>query len=331
MEMVRIGLIGAARVAPYAIIAPARSVPGAHLTAIAARDLNRASTFAARHGIATVHRDYRALIVDPAIDLVYLATPPSTHADLAHRAIAAGKHILIEKPFTIDASEAAAILDHARARGVRAFEAMHAPHHALFGEVRVIVGSGVLGRIRRVNAHFSTIIAVVPGEFRWHVGLGGGGLMDLGVYPLALCRRLLGEDFKVDAVAVEFESGVDARLRADLSFGDVAARIGCSMIDPFDAYLEIVGEHGTLHVRNPVAPSLGNRLTLRTGTSCEEREIDGATSWTAQLAAIVATLRDGAPYPLPADDPLASMRAIERVRAHPDWDAAVNADATAQP
>lgn len=331
METVRIGLIGAARVASYAIVDPARSVRGAHLTAIAARDPERASAFAERHGIVTVHHDYRSLFADPAIDLVYLATPPSTHADLAHRAIAAGKHILVEKPFAINATEAAAILDHTTERGVHAFEAIHAPHHALFGEVRTIVASGVLGRISRVNAHFSTIIADEPGEFRWHAALGGGGLMDLGVYPLALCRRLLGEDFRVDAVAVEFKGGVDARLRADLSFGDVAVRIGCSMIDSFDACLEIVGDHGTLHVRNPIAPSLGNCLSLRTGTSCEKREIDGATSWTAQLAAIVATLRDGAPYPFPADDPLASMRAIERVKAHPQWDAAVNADATAQP
>lgn len=331
MEAVRIGLIGAARVAPYAIVDPARSVQDAHLTAIAARDLDRASAFAARHGIATVHRDYDALMADPAIDLIYLATPPSAHADLAHRAIGAGKHILVEKPFAIDAEEAAAILDHARARGVHAFEAMHAPHHALFGDVRAIVASGVLGRIRRVEARFSTIIADDPGEFRWHAPLGGGGLMDLGVYPLALCRRLLGEDFTVDAIAAEFRSGVDARLLADLRFGDIAVRIGCSMIDPFDAGLEIGGEDGTLCVRNPVAPSLGNRLVLRTRTSCEDRQIDGPTSWTAQLAAIVATLRGGAPYPLPADDPLASMQAIERVRAHPDWDAAVNAGATAQP
>lgn len=331
MEAVRIGLIGAARVAPYAIVDPARSVQGAHLTAIAARDLDRASAFAARHGIATVHRDYDALMADPAIDLIYLATPPSAHADLAHRAIGAGKHILVEKPFAIDAAEAAAILDHARARGVHAFEAMHAPHHALFGDVRAIVASGVLGRIRRIEARFSTIIADDPGEFRWHAALGGGGLMDLGVYPLALCRRLLGEDFTVDAIAAEFRGGVDVRLLADLRFGDIAVRIGCSMIDPFDAGLEIGGEDGTLCVRNPVVPSLGNRLNLRTRTSCEDREINGPTSWTAQLAAIVATLRGGAPYPLPADDPLASMRAIERVRAHPDWGAAVNAGATAQP
>src|SRR3546814_9714250 len=102
--------------------------------------------------------------------------------------------------------------------------------------------------------------------------------MDLGVYPLALCRRLLGEDFTVDAIAAEFRGGVDARLLADLRFGDIAVRIGCSMIDPFDAGLEIGGEDGTLCVRNPVVPSLGNRLVLRTRTSCEDRDRKEHTS-----------------------------------------------------
>src|SRR3546814_10945354 len=118
-------------------------------------------------------RDYEALMADPAIDLIYLATPPSAHADLAHRAIGAGKHILVEKPFAIDAAEAAAILDHARARGVHAFEAMHAPHHALFGDVRAIVASGVLGRIRRNDARISTIIAA-----RYEKGRGGKGWVE---------------------------------------------------------------------------------------------------------------------------------------------------------
>src|SRR3546814_16382715 len=115
---------------------------------------------------------------------MYSATTRSPHARLAHRAIGAGNHILVESPIAIDAAEAAAILDHARARGVHPFEAMHAPNHALFGDVRAIVASGVLGRIRRIEARFSTIIADDPGEFRWHAALGGGGLMDLGVYQI---------------------------------------------------------------------------------------------------------------------------------------------------
>lgn len=331
MDRVRIGLIGAARVAPYAIVAPARSVCGAELAAIAARAPARAATFAAEHGIATVHSDYDALIADPTIDLVYVATPPATHAAIAHRALDAGKNVLIEKPFALNAAEAAAILDHAQARGLHAFEAMHAPHHALFGKTAAIFASGVLGRVRRISASFSTIIADSPDEFRWNAALGGGALMDLGIYPLALCRRLLGEDYTVDAIAAEFQRGVDVRMLADLRFGEIAVRVGCSMLDPFEARLEVGGEEGTLCIRNPVAPSLGNRLTLRSRTSCEAHEVAGRSSWTGQLAAIVATLIDGAPYPLPADDPLASMRAIDRLRTHPDWAASLSDAATAPP
>lgn len=318
----RIGLIGAARVAPYAIVAPARAVPRATLAAVAARDPRRAAAFAAEHGIATVHRDYRALLADPGIDLVYVATPPATHAALAHQIAAAGKHALIEKPFALDAAEAEQMLYHARTRGVQLFEAMHAPHHLLFGEIAGIVAGGSLGRIRRASAGFATIIAEDAGEFRWDPALGGGALMDLGVYPMALCRALFGEAFEVDSVDVAPRRGVDARMSAALRFGDIAVTIGCSMVDPFDAWLCIEGDKGRLVVDNPVAPSLGHRIELRADGHTRDGECPGATSWTAQLAAVTATLLDGAPFPRRAQDPAASMRAIDRIRAHRDWQAA---------
>src|SRR5262245_43945688 len=95
----RIGIIGAARVAVYAMAAPARANPRTELAAIAARDPARAAVFATEHGVAKVHETYDALIDDPAIDLVYIATPPAMHANVAKKALAAGKHVLVEKPF----------------------------------------------------------------------------------------------------------------------------------------------------------------------------------------------------------------------------------------
>lgn len=319
-----IGLIGAARVAPYAIVEPARNVARTRLVAIAARDVQRASAFAYAHDIPKVHDSYDALMADPDIDLVYIATPPVLHAPIAARAIKAGKHVLIEKPFTMDCKEAAGLLELAQAFRVRAFEAMHAPHHALVQEIRRILGGGVLGKIRSMNAHFSTEIAEQSGEFRWQAKQGGGALMDLGIYPLALCRYLLGDTFTVFDVSAEGACGIDVRTTADLEFGSVAARISCSMQDPSKSWLNIEGEHGTLRVHNPVAPSLGNRLILQSPKLCRDEEIRGPSSWTAQLEAVAATLLDGVPYLLADDDPLASMQAIDQIRGHSNWSRGVN-------
>lgn len=322
--ILQIGLIGAARVAPYAIVEPAKIVARTSLVAIAARDVQRASAFAKAHDIPKVHDSYDALMSDPDIDLVYIATPPALHAPIASRALEAGKHVLIEKPFTMDSKEAAGLLEHARSFGVRAFEAMHAPHHDLVREIRVILESGALGAIRRMNAHFSTEIAEQSGEFRWQAKQGGGALMDLGVYPLALCRHLLGDTFTVVDVSAEGACGIDVRTTADLEFGSVAARISCSMQEPSKSWLNIEGEHGTLLVHNPVAPSLGNRLILQSPKLCRDEEIRGPSSWTAHLEAVAATLLDGVPYLLADDDPLASMQAIDQIRGHSNWSRGVN-------
>jgi predicted dehydrogenase len=311
----RIGLIGAARVAPYAIVTPIAETPRASLVAVASRDSQRAHNFAAEHGVPRVFAGYGELINAADIDLVYIATPPAFHAGIAARAIDAGKHVLIEKPFAMCAMEAHAILEQARASGVRAFEAMHAPHHAMFRRIAAMVESGVLGRIRRVESFFSTRILRAADEFRWRRALGGGALMDLGVYPLTFCRRLLGEDFELDSVSVRMEGDVDASLRAELRFAGVEVVIGASMDQAFDAFLSIEGEKGSIHASNPIVPHLGSRVVWQCCWGSGEQQFEGPSSWTAQLQAICSTLIDGATFPVPEYDPAASMAAIDRIRA----------------
>lgn len=323
--IVRIGLLGAARVAPYAMIEPARANHRAAVVAIAAREYARALRFADQHDIPRVHESYAALLADPCVDLVYIGTPPVTHAALAIAAIAAGKHVLVEKPFALNAVEAATVAAKAKSAGVRVYEAMHSLHHPLFAQIAAIARSGQLGTLIRVNAHFSTSIGRSVHEFRWSGPDGGGALMDLGVYPLCFCRRLLGEAFDVSQVVVEVEGGVDTRATVDLNFNETPARISFSMIDPTSAWLEITGALGVLRAENPVAPSMGHRLTVTTGSEVSSYEFPGPSSWARQLDAVVATVIDDAPFLLGADNPVASMKAVDRIRAHRHWEAEFNA------
>ena len=319
MRQLRIGLVGAARIAPHGMIDPVHAEPRSALVAVAARDADRAAAFAATHDIARSYGDYGALFADPDIDLVYVATPPANHAGLAIQALEAGKHVLVEKPFSLTSAEANDVLAVARRKGLRVVEAMHAIHHPLFHRVAGLVSAGTIGPVREIAARFD-ITLDNPDDFRWHGRLGGGALMDLGVYPLALVRRLHGEDFVVDQATPVLRGDTDESFEAHLTYADgVIARVSASFVAPFAADLRIVGERGTIAVFNPIVPHRGHRLIVEVESERREEEVAGPTTWTAQLNALCDTLLEDKAFALPEDDFVHSMVAIERIRAAGGW------------
>lgn len=314
--MFRIGLVGASRVATYAVIEPARARDDVVVAAVAARDAGRARDYAETHGIATAHPSYDALFADPDIDLIYIGTPPAQHRAQVLAALAAGKAVLCEKPFAMDAAEAREMLAAARDAGLPLVEAMHSRHHALFARILEVVRSGELGTIRHLEARFEIGVAKRPGEFRWTVGLGGGALMDLGIYPLSWCRGVAGAEPVVRQAQMRMEDGVDAAVAAELVFpGGLTGEIHASMVATDRSSLLVVsGDDGRMEVRNPLAPQLGHKLTVETRAGVRSEDVPGPSTYAAQLDAVVRHVRDGAPWPLAADDPANSMAAIDAVR-----------------
>jgi predicted dehydrogenase len=316
-EPLRIGIIGAARVAVYAMVGPARENPRTEVAAIAARDPARAQAFAAEHGIAKVHASYDALIDDPAIDLVYVATPPTLHAAVAIKALAAGKDVLVEKPFAANAGEARDIVAAADRAGRRVFEAFHYRHHALWRRIVEIVRGGELGAVTHIEGAFHVPIAKSADEFRWNATLGGGALMDLGCYPLQWVRVAAGEEPSVPAARMRFVDGVDAETEAELRFpSGIEAKVSCGMDgEGFKAFLNVEGARGVMRVTNPLAPHMGHALQIRVGGEERNETVEGPSTFAAQLEAVVGALRDGRAFPLAADDPIKSMAVIDAVRA----------------
>jgi predicted dehydrogenase len=149
---VRFGILGAARVAPIALIGPARQVPGVSVSAVASRDTARAEAFARKHGIPRVHLSYRQLLDDPAIDAVYVPLPNSLHYEWGIEALRAGKHVLCEKPLAANAREAGQMGEVARETGRILAEGMHYRYHPLAARVSDIVRGGRIGSIRRIVA-----------------------------------------------------------------------------------------------------------------------------------------------------------------------------------
>src|SRR5262245_47834132 len=148
----RIGILGAARIAPMALIRPARSVPEAAISAVAARDSARAQAFARKHGIGRVAPSYDALITDPDIDAIYNPLPNSLHAEWSIKAMRAGKDVLCEKPLASNADEARSMVEASRRSGRLLIEAFHYRYHPLAARMKSIVDSGALGAVHHIEA-----------------------------------------------------------------------------------------------------------------------------------------------------------------------------------
>lgn len=312
----KIGIIGASRVAIYAMIAPSQVVSDVRICAVAARDLSRAQAFAKQYGIARAYENYALLITDPEVDLVYIGTPPHTHAELALDAIAAGKHVLVEKPFALSVDEARRVHGAGLAAGVQVFEAMHSPHHSLFERVLEIIKSGEIGTVERLTASFNAPIDK-DDPFRWDIALGGGALMDLGIYPLAWVRRIAGEDFDIVQAKAQLRNGVDVSFSAAIRF---ASGIDCSISSSMEceaaaSHLQIDGDIGTMEVLNPIAPQLGHLLNIRIGAHAREETVAGPSTYEAQLMAVREACFGRSVYPFPDSDYIDSMAAIAKLRA----------------
>ena len=194
--MLRIGLMGAAKIAPSAIVAPCKASTNATVTAIGARDRARAEAFATKHGIPRIHDTYDALLADPDIDAVYIPLPNGLHGKWAIKAVQAGKHVLCEKPLAANEAEAQAMTDAAGQAGRVLMEAFHYRYHPLAQRMKDIVGSGELGETREI---YSTMCFPLPlfGDIRYNFALGGGAMMDAGCYTVHMARLVGGGEPEV--------------------------------------------------------------------------------------------------------------------------------------
>ena len=193
---------------------------GFNVTAVGSRSQASADEFAAAHGIGRAHASYEALVADPEVDVVYVSTPHPFHAENAILALEAGKHVLVEKPFTINAAEAQAVVELATDRGLVVLEAMWTrwlPHMARLHE---IIESGVLGEVRTVLADHDQKLSSDPNHRMQAPSLGGGALLDLGIYPVSFAWDIFGAPSSVTAISSPTPTGVDRQTAILLGYSD---------------------------------------------------------------------------------------------------------------
>ncbi|HWF01833.1 MAG TPA: Gfo/Idh/MocA family oxidoreductase [Caulobacteraceae bacterium] len=315
---IRIGLLGASRIAPGAVIGPARNDSRFEVTAVAAQEGARAAAYAGEHQIPHVAGDYAELVRRDDVDLVYNALPPSAHLEWSLAALAAGKHVLCEKPFAMNAAEAESMVAAADHAGRRLVEAFHYRFHRVMRDAVGLVRAGAIGRPLRYEGVFEVTIARRPDELRWERRRGGGGLMDLGCYPLHALRSLLAEEPRVVAASADFEGDVDVSMDARLVFpSGVEARVACSMApERRAAQLRLEGDEGAIEISNFLAPQLGCRFTLADAHGrTTDQPVDGPSTYDAQLDHVARLLAGEVEQITGGADAVANMAAIDAIYA----------------
>jgi predicted dehydrogenase len=318
VTQLRIGILGAAKIAPSALIKPAGKVAEVEVTAVAARDPKRAEKFAAKHAIARALRSYEELIADPDIDAVYNPLPNGLHAEWTLKAIAAGKHVLCEKPFTSNAAEARTVADAAEAAGVVVTEAFHYRYHPLAERMRSIAHSGELGTIREVRTAMCFPLPKFS-DIRYKYDLGGGAMMDAGCYALH-CLRLLGpgEPTVLAATAQLRSPKIDRAMSVDFEFaGGGHGHLEASMWSRkfLDLSAKVIGDRGEMRVFNYVAPHMYHRLRLTVDGRTTHERVKGEATYTTQLRRFAAAVLRGEPTLTPASDAVVTMGLIDQIYA----------------
>lgn len=316
-EPLRIGVLGAARISDVSLLEPAAEL-GVRLVAVATRDRGRSEAYAAEHGIERVHDSYADVIADPEVEAIYNPLPNSAHAPWNLAAIAAGKHVLTEKPAASNAAEARRVHEAARGTGLTVLEGFHYRYHPQFDRLVALTSGDALGAFERLDV---TMLMPAPGDddLRWSWPLSGGAMMDLGCYCLHVIRSLSGlrggEPTLVSATATERAGRpqLDETFEAELRLADgTPAYVHVDMDAPAnDMSITVTGSRGTARFADFIHPQDDDRLIVSVDGVEHREALDHRSTYTYQLEAFVAAVREGRPFPTTTADTVATMELID--------------------
>ncbi|MFF2488168.1 Gfo/Idh/MocA family protein [Microbacterium sp. NPDC058062] len=291
---------------------------GLDVAAVGSRRRETAEAFAADFGIPRAHGSYEELVADPDVDIVYIATPHPMHAANALLALEAGKHVLVEKAFTLNAAEAVAVRDAAAERGLLAMEAMWTRYLPHMVRIRELVESGALGEIRAVTADHTQLLPSDPAHRINALDLGGGALLDLGIYPVSFAWDILGEPLSIAAAARIGDAGSDTEVATIMTHasGALSTSISASRgAGPNTA--TIIGTEARIDIDSVWYSATSFRLVSPDGTVIEEfrSDIDGRGMQYQALAAerYLAEGRTDSDV-LPIDETVAIMATLDEIR-----------------
>ena len=304
MEPVRWGLLSTARI-NEAIIDGASGTDTTEIVAVASRDQARADAYAAEHGLARAHGSYEALLEDDDVEVVYNSLPNSLHVEWSIRALAAGKHVLCEKPMDKRPDAVARAFDAADEAGRLLMEGFMYRHHPQTKKLAELVAGGAIGELRQLHTRFSFMLDN-PADVRMLAELDGGALMDLGCYCISMQRLVAGDPELVVGRQRIGGDGVDVRFAAVLEFaGGVLGEFHCGFDLPAANGLEAIGSTGVAVVHDPV-----RCRDPHVELNGERIDVEDVDRYCLQVANFSAAVRGEAEPLLGREDALAQSRTI---------------------
>lgn len=310
----RIGILGTARVAPAAVVNPAKDNTEVEVAAVASREVARAQAFAAKHGIDRVHDSYEQLIADPELDAVYIALPNGLHGRWTRAALSAGKHVLCEKPFTANAAEAREIAELAAKAERVAMEGFYYRYLPLTFRAQEIIASGELGKLERVEVALCMLLPKFS-DIRYDYSLAGGATMDFGCIAVNMIRTFGGSTPEVISAQAKLrDPRVDRSMTAELRFaGGHTGRVRCALWSSnlLQLSAKVIGERGQMRVLSPVAPF--RRLSIRSADGNRVERFPPRSPFAYQLDAFAAAVLRGEPVTTTPQDAIENMTVVDAI------------------
>jgi len=323
MMRTRWGILSTARIGVEKVIPAIQNSENCEVVAIASRSEERSRQAADRLQIPKAYGSYEALLADPDVNVIYNPLPNHLHVPWSIRALEAGKHVLCEKPIGLSSSEGRELIDAgAKHPELKLMEAFMYRHHPQWQRARQLVRDGAIGRLRTIQSAFS-YYNVDPDNVRNHADIGGGGLMDIGCYPISLSRFVFEtEPVRVSGILEQDpDFHVDRLASAILDFGDGISTFTCSMqLSPYQR-VNIFGDRGRIEIEIPFnAPAdRPSRLWLQhSADNIEEIVFELCDQYTIQAELFARAIMDGTPVPTPIEDAVANMKVIEAIVASAD-------------
>ena len=312
----RIGILGAARIAPSAIIFPAHAT-GHQLVAVGARDKGRANEFAKQYMIEKAYGSYQEVIDDPNVDVIYNPLPNNAHGPWNIRALAAGKHVLSEKPSASNAAEAKEVAAAVNKSGKVFMEGFHYYYHPVFQRLLAIIKSGEIGEVIKVE---SALLIPMPdkNDLRLKFDLAGGSIMDVGCYALHSQRMISqlitgGEPTVVNTEANAADGKLDTKLNVQLKYPNGVAALAKGDFESaaLDAPLTVTGSKGSIHLPNFVVSGWDPRVIVDVAGNKRVEQLPSISTYTYQLIAFADAVDLGKPVKTDAKDALAQSQLID--------------------
>lgn len=314
-DPVRFGILGCGRIAARSLAPAIRAVPDAVLAAAASRELGRAQALLPHRA----YGDYRALLEDPAVEVVYVAAHNGEHRNLSLAALAAGKHVLCEKPLGRNPSEVVEMSRAAAGANLHLVEAFMYRFHPQMALLKRLVAEGAIGEVQRVDSLFTFELAGA-GDVRLVKEWGGGALMDVGCYCADFTLGLLGREparAHVDAARFHPRQDVDLHLKVRLEWdGGVEAAFECGFDAPFAQHAVVRGSLGSITLEHPwVSWTERPRVILENAGGRRQLDAGFPSPFELEIAHVARLVRGAEPPRFPLSDTLATARLLERLAA----------------